>query len=267
MTKVWDKEKKVYFTEQVFGEGAISFLYENALGGLFERALSASSLPSCVYGSYQDTILSRSKIKPFIKKFSIPMHEYEDKEFTSFNDFFIRKFRPESRVFEANPTQLPAPCEGRYLFFDKLSLETPLPVKGASLDLTTLLGDGDLAKKFVGGPGTICRLCPVDYHRFHFPDDGKLVSLTKLKGAYHFGLIAYLEVGALCVGKIVQSFTGEEFKRGEEKGYFLFGGSTTILLGTPKAWQWDVDLLEQSQKGLETYIKLGASIGRADSRP
>ena len=137
----------------------------------------------------------------------------------------------------------------------------------------------------------IARLCPVDYHRFHFPDSGSMVERYTLSGKFHsvnpvalkaqptiflenercvsilktdnFGYLAYVEVGALCVGKIVQS-TNEmvRFERGQEKGYFLFGGSTVIVLGEKGKWLPDSDILENTRKGHETFIKLGACIGK-----
>ena len=76
----------------------------------------------------------------------------------------------------------------------------------------------------------------------------------------YFGKLAYIEVGAMCVGKIVQSHQGESFKRGEEKGYFLFGGSTVIVLGEKNKFRVSTDMEKNSQKGLETYIKLGDEV-------
>jgi phosphatidylserine decarboxylase len=135
----------------------------------------------------------------------------------------------------------------------------------------------------------VARLCPVDYHRFHFPDDGRILDHYRIPGFYHsvnplalkkksdifitnerhvtsldtvnFGKLAYIEVGALCVGKIVQSFTDKVFKRGEEKGYFLFGASTVVLVGQKGLWSPSQDVLENTEKGLETYIKLGDQVG------
>jgi hypothetical protein len=78
----------------------------------------------------------------------------------------------------------------------------------------------------------------------------------------NFGTLAFVEVGALCVGKIVQTHSDfSKFKRGDEKGYFLFGGSTVIVLGQPGKWKPEYDLLEQTQAGRETLVKLGADGG------
>ena len=73
----------------------------------------------------------------------------------------------------------------------------------------------------------------------------------------NFGKLAYVEVGAMCVGRIVLTHTEGEFLRGDEKGYFLFGGSTVVVLGQRGVWQPDAELLEQTSRKRETLVRLG----------
>jgi len=293
-------------TEKVYGESGVRMLYENPFGSLVESTLLCRPWFSKAYGFYQSSSLSARAIEPFIEAFEIPMDEYESGPFRTFNDFFIRKFRPGLRPFEAEASRFSAPAEGRYLVFPSVDEATPLPIKGATLNGPALIG-GDLPETdlpnglrgadlsiFRGGPGFIARLCPVDYHRFHFPDSGRIIGRGRLHGPLHsvnpialrtrgdllfrnerdvtlletknFGRIAYVEVGAICVGKIVQSFTADrEFRRGEEKGYFLFGGSTVIVLGEPGSFSFDADLVAKSAAGRECLIRIGEGIasGRA----
>ena len=82
----------------------------------------------------------------------------------------------------------------------------------------------------------------------------------------HFGTLAYVEVGATCVGKIQQTHHQETFNRGEEKGMFLFGGSTVIVLGEPGKWTVDERILTHTRNGVEAYLKMGASLGTAKSK-
>jgi phosphatidylserine decarboxylase len=70
-----------------------------------------------------------------------------------------------------------------------------------------------------------------------------------------------IEVGALMVGKIVQTYTLNSFQRGQEKGYFLFGGSTVILFGEPGAWEPSKDILEHSAEKREVFVRLGEEVG------
>jgi phosphatidylserine decarboxylase len=229
------------------------------------------------------------------------MDEYESGPFESFNEFFIRKFRPGVRPFEAEPSRFSAPAEGRYLVFPSVGEKTPLPIKGATLNGPALIGadlkDSDRPSSlrgvdleaFKNGPGFIARLCPVDYHRFHFPDSSRVIASARLHGPLHsvnpialrrygdllfrnerevtlletknFGKLAYVEVGAICVGKIVQTYSKDrELKRGEEKGYFLFGGSTVIVIGEPGRFEFDADLVEKSRSGLECLLRLGEGL-------
>ncbi len=217
------------------------------------------------------------------------MEDYEPGPYRTFNDFFIRRFKPQKRKFLQGPGQLPAFAEGRYLAFENITEEQKFPVKGQFLRVQDLLDDQIKARQFEGGPMVIARLCPVDYHRFHFPDDGEILDHWSISGRLHsvnpvalearpnifitnerqvtllktknLGILAYIEVGALCVGKIIQTYAGRTFKRGDEKGYFLFGGSTVILLGEKGSWKPNADMLKRSSMGLETYIHLGDGIG------
>jgi phosphatidylserine decarboxylase len=301
---IFDRKNKTMITEKIFGEIGVRLLYENPLGSLLESTLLSRSWFSKAYGLYQSSPLSRPAIAPFIEAFNIPMEEYEAGPFSTFNDFFIRKLKTGVRPFEAESGRLSAPAEGRYLVFPSVTESTRLPVKGATLDGPALLGahlrevdrrvglrSTDL-DSFRGGPGFIARLCPVDYHRFHFPDAGKIVAEDRIPGPLHsvnpialgkrgdllfrnerrvsiletknFGRLAYVEVGAICVGKIVQSFPGgRDFRRGEEKGYFLFGGSTVIVLGEPGRFEFDPDLVEKSAAGVECLVRLGEGIATA----
>jgi phosphatidylserine decarboxylase len=172
-------------------------------------------------------------------------------------------------------------------------------VKGMKFTLAELLGEAALpedqrvlAKKFTGGAMLISRLCPVDYHRFHFPVGGTpseaslingwlySVSPVALRRNIHylienkreltliqapgFGEVAMLEVGATNVGSIVQSYTfGRDVAKGDEKGLFSFGGSCVITLFQAGRIRFDADLLEQSEQHLETYAKMGDRLGLA----
>jgi phosphatidylserine decarboxylase len=286
----WNRRTGRTEQELVYGEGAIRWIYETKPGQALGEIFLSRRIVSAVYGSVQDTPWSARKIAPFVKQFAIPMNEYEDVPYRTFNEFFIRRFRAGMRPFTTAPTELAAPAEARYFAIEKLSPDQRVQVKGIALTATELLGDATVAAAFHGGPALIARLCPVDYHRFHFPDDGRVVSSTRHKGPLHsvnpmalqfkpdilitnerqvnildtahFGRIAYVEVGATMVGRIIQSHAMDQpFRRGDEKGYFLFGGSSVVVLGEPGAWVPDADLLQQTAEGRETLVRLGERIG------
>ena len=138
----------------------------------------------------------------------------------------------------------------------------------------------------------IVRLCPSDYHRFHFPCDcvpgqtrlinGWLYSVNPLAiknnldiftqnkrtlcelETNRFGKILYLEIGATNVGSIQQTYEPfEKQPKGAEKGYFEFGGSSLILLFAKGMIQFDQDLLDATEAGLEMRCLMGQQMGVA----
>jgi len=286
--QIFNRKNQKTEIERIMGEAPMRKLYGTRLGLQLARILSTPWM-SQVYGKYQASGRSKKAIPQFIETFQIPMEEFEVQNYPSFNDFFIRKFKPGQRNFPTSPKDLGAPAEGRYFAFESITDTTPLPIKGVTLNVRSLLGEYKDTVIFQGGPGFIARLCPVDYHRFHFPDSGKILRQERLPGPLHsvnpialkakgdilftnerflsiletenFGKIAYLEVGALCVGRIVQSHAPQgPFKRGDEKGYFLFGASTVIMVGEPGRWKLDLDLIERTKQGVETLVRLGDKI-------
>jgi phosphatidylserine decarboxylase len=263
--------------------------YQTSLGQKLVDMILARSWVSRLYGAYQSSRPSRGKIRPFIRSFGIQMDEFESGPFGSFNDFFIRPFKPGARPFVQDPHVMPAFAEARYLAFDRIQADQQFPVKGKFLSARALLGDSPWVRRFEGGPLLLARLCPTDYHRFHFPDSGRVIESYRVHGKLHsvnpvalqarndifatnerhvsiletqnFGALAYVEVGALCVGKMVQThLANAPFHRGQEKGYFLFGGSTVIVLGEPGKWTPDSDLLQKTQEKREVLVQLGQSI-------
>jgi len=285
--QIYNSEKKIVEEEKVYGDKFIRFLYENRVGGFFSTLLCKAPI-SVIFGKMQDAPASADKIPDFIKNYEIAIDDYETETYKNFNQFFIRRFKVGKRNFETNPKIMPAFCEARYFGYESITNETKYPVKGRHLLANELVANPIWGQCFEGGPLVIARLCPVDYHRFHFPDNGKVLDHYKVRGDYHsvnpialkklptiftnnvrevtiletenFGKLAYIEVGAMCVGKIVQSHTTPTFKRGDEKGYFLFGGSTVVVLGEKDKWKPSSEILEKSRDGIEVYLKLGAPL-------
>lgn len=290
--------------EKVYGDGMVKFAYGNPIGRMLGPAV-ASKWFSRLYGSAQDSPKSAQKVAPFIKNFHIRMDQFEkgsfkdqpiESSYKSFNEFFIRAFKQGQRPFTANDQHMGAFAEARYFAHAAMTDELTIPVKGSMLRAMDLLGDcgGDhaLAKDFIGGPLMVARLCPVDYHRYHYPDNGTTLKAYAVPGdlhsvnplalkyrqdifiknerrvaildTEHFGKLAYIEVGATCVGKIVQSFDeSKPFHKGDEKGYFLFGGSTVVLCGEKGRWAPSADILKNTAAGVETYIRLGDVVAEA----
>lgn len=284
-------EKRV---EKVYGHKALSFLYGD---GFWEKLIASWLLPllarfplfSQLYGLWQKRSASRANIAPFIAAYGIDASEFLEAEFCSFNDFFIRKLKPEKRPIEAAPRVLAAPADGRYLVYPTFERFT---AKGQEFSLSEFLQNQADSHRYREGSIAIVRLCPSDYHRFHFPCDGvpsiaRLINgplysvnpialckrpsiLTENKRMVtefmteQFGQILYVEIGATAVGTIQQTFTPQKkvFK-GAEKGYFEFGGSCIVLLFEKGRIVFDADLVRNTEQGLETRLNYGFSLGRA----
>ncbi|MBI2522696.1 MAG: phosphatidylserine decarboxylase [Bdellovibrio sp.] len=294
MIQFFNREKGNIEVEKVYGDRAIEWLYDSFMGRIFCNFL-IKRFVSKWHGFYQNTRWSHRKIKSFLGTFQISLEEFLPEDsgtsvmpYSSFNNFFIRRFKSGVRQISDVQGEMPAFAEARYFGHRELSPNLTIPVKGEFLTVPRLLADERWAPLFVGGPILIARLCPVDYHRFHFPDDGRCMDHYRIPGLFHsvnplalkkksdifitnerhvtildtvnFGKLAYIEVGALCVGKIVQTYSKRIFRRGEEKGYFLFGASTVIVIGQKGLWFPTHDILENTQKGLETLVKLGARV-------
>lgn len=290
-----DRKTKKKIREVIPGGSSIQFLYSNSRLAKWLRPLICH-FPyfSKCYGDLQKTSRSRQKIRPFINKYGIDTAEFLEpiESYSSFNDFFIRKLKPSVRpIANGNDTAI-LPADGRYLAFQNFDREEGILVKGKKFSLATLIGDEKLAQKYEQGSLLIARLAPVDYHRFHFPSNctpsethlinGPLYSVSPLAlnhnieilaenkrvithlRTHPFGTILAVEVGATNVGTIHQTYEPEKhYAKGDEKGYFSFGGSCIILIFEPGRIQFDPDLLENTRAGLETYAHMGESLGRA----
>ena len=235
--------------------------------------------------------VSCALIGPFIRKSGIRMADYLPETYHSFNDFFTRHIRPELRPLPQDPACLSAPCDGRLSAYH-LEETGVFDIKGSRYDVRALLGGDPRAALFAGGDCLVFRLCVDDYHRYHYIDDGEKGENVFIPGRLHtvrpialehtnvfiqncreytlmqtrhFGTVAQIEVGALLVGKIVNHHGKATVVRGQEKGYFQFGGSTVVLLLPPDTVEMDSDIAENSRLGIETVVKYGEKIGMAKS--
>jgi phosphatidylserine decarboxylase len=283
-----DGKKKV---ESVYGESAIAFLYGPSFLGSILRTLSAT-LPfiSAFYGWMQKQGWTKRKILPFIERFHLDTGEFLDSvdSFRCFNDFFIRKLKPSARPLTPSPFAIPA--DGRYYFYPDLTSCDGYIVKGKKFSLEQLLNDKMLAERYRNGSMVLARLCPTDYHRFHFPCDGIPAAPRRINGALYsvnpfairqnidiftenkrviteiatesFGKVLYIEVGATNVGSIIHTSRSDiQYHKGDEKGYFAFGASALILLFEQGHITFDKDLVEATRQGSEIRCLVGQSMG------
>jgi phosphatidylserine decarboxylase len=279
--------------EEIYGEAALRWAYENPLGRLTNWAFARRAWLGRWYGAWMSSPATRDKIPLFIEKFKVDVSEFAQppESFTSFNDFFVRKLKPGARPLDPDPNAVVFGADGRHLGFPDASQAEGVFVKGQQWDMPALLGDAELARTYARGTLVLSRLCPVDYHRFHFPADGTPGAPRRINGslwsvnpialrrklAYlwenkrmvtiletpRFGRLLLLEIGATNVGSINETFTpGQSIKRGDEKGFFAFGGSATATIFEPGRVELAEDLVENTRQGRELYARMGSRMGK-----
>jgi len=290
---VHDRRSGQVIREKVLGDGLLRLAYSRPCRWASEWLLFRNYLVSRLLGWYADRRISGRRIRPTIDELGLDESEFlrPTAEFRTFNEFFTRKLKPGARPTSANATELASPADCRLLVYPTLAEGRCVPIKGRPFAIGDLLGAGgvECAETFVAGALAICRLCPADYHRYHYPAAGRATDSWEIDGRLHsvnplalaldlpifdqnhrivtlldlvrFGPMAFVEVGAFGVGGIVQTHGEPTFGRLDEKGYFRFGGSTIVLVFQPNTIAFDSDLIAHSAAGTETLVRCGETIG------
>ena len=264
----------------------LSFLYTNIFGRMLLKPLIQPQV-SKLAGRYLSSAHSRWLISKFIERNEINMDIYEECDYSSFNDFFTRKIKPDSRPVPEDLDVLISPCDCLATVYP-IQENTTFSIKNTEYTLRSLLRSPRLAKRFRGGYAYILRLTVEDYHRYLYSVSGKQSKNYHIDGTFHtvnpiandylpiykentreytvihskeFGDVLQMEVGALLVGKISNHKQSTVVTRGEEKGFFEYGGSTIVVLTqkgrvTPRS-----DLLTNSKNGYETKVLQAHPLG------
>ncbi len=272
-------------------QGPIVFLYRNRIGRFFLKIITLPTI-SKIAGWFMDKKISAFAIKRFVKKNNIDIDEYEERKYTSYNDFFTRKIKSECRKFDMNKNSLISPCDSKLTVYS-IDDKSIFKIKNSYYRVEDLLKDKSLAKKYKDGYCLIFRLCIDDYHRYCYIDDGSKNENKFIKGVLYtvrpialenyniykensreyttlktknFGDVIHIEVGATIVGRIKNHHEKYSFSKGEEKGMFEFGGSTIVLLIEKDKVTIDKEILDNTSQGYETVVKIGEKIGIKKSK-
>ena len=266
----------------------LKFLYHTIPGRACLK-LFAGKFVSEGCGRFLDSSVSRCLIRGFVRRNAIRCEDYEQRRFTSFNDFFTRQIRAGLRPVDHDPDNLIAPCDG-YLSAYRLSELSVIPVKQSRYTVSELLGGDERAARFRNGICLVFRLGVNNYHRYCYADSGVKGENIYIPGVLHtvrpialeklpvfirncrefteltterFGHMIQMEVGALLVGKI-QNYDGAgSVIRGQEKGKFLYGGSTVILLLEKDAVKVHEQYFLATALCREVPVQMGQVIGHA----
>lgn len=266
----------------------LKFLYHTAFGRILLNIISSRRV-SCLCGAFLDSRFSKPLIKPFIRKNKINITEYYSNDFKCFNDCFSRKIKNGLRPIDNSPKSLISPCDG-LLSAWKITDKTVLPIKQSHYTINTLLKNNNLSKRYTDGICLVFRLCVDHYHRYCYIDNGTKGKNIFIPGRLHtvrpvalealpvfiqncreytvmktenFGIVTQVEVGAMLVGKIKNHHNKSAFFKGQEKGMFLYGGSTIILLFEKNKVKIPSKYFTMTRQGKELPVKMGEKLGEA----
>ena len=267
---------------------SLRFLYRTLVGRFILKIITARWISKLV-GKILDSRISKPLISRFVKKNNIDLSEFYSDNFSCFNDCFTRKIREGKRVIDKSPQALVSPCDSLLSAYN-IDESLVLKIKGSEYKISDLLNNSSLAESFNGGLALVFRLCVTHYHRYIYFDSGKKGDNVFIGGKLHtvrpialetlpvfvrncreytimqtehFGTAAQIEVGALLVGKIKNHHKEYSFVRGEEKGMFLYGGSTIVILLQKDKVHIRDDIFKATKNGEETDVLLGECIGKS----
>lgn len=265
---------------------SLDFFYCTFIGRLLLKIIVLRPVSSLV-AIYMNSRLSKPRIKRFINKNDINKFEYDDRRYKSYNDFFTRKVISCKRPIMGNKNILISPCDSKLLAYT-INDDLTLKIKGSYYSINSLV-EKDIMDEYKGGIALVFRLSVDNYHRYCYIDNGTKSKNYYIKGVLHtvqplsiskynffktnsreytilytdnFDKVIEIEIGALMIGRIKNNHQEYTFKKGEEKGYFEFGGSTIVLLFKKGVINLDKDIIENSKEEIETIVKYGEGIGK-----
>ncbi|PWN43087.1 hypothetical protein IE81DRAFT_322804 [Ceraceosorus guamensis] len=288
-----------------FGSKATSLLRYNSVEDVLE-SMSARQGRIYDDASDPEAVLQHVKnfIETYSINLS-ELAEPDPTKYRTMNDFFYRKLKSDARpIADADNSRIvSSAADCRITVFDNVESATKVWIKGKKFSLAHLVGDANLADRCFppGSALAIFRLAPADYHRYHHPVGPATVGpIRHEKGEYYtvnpqavnqnFDVftanrrdvllldwkpsgaqsytVAFVAIGALLVGSIGWSAAtqGSAVTRGEEAGWFAYGGSTIVAVFPPEAKvKFDQDLIHNSQNALETMVRVGDRIGISEA--
>ncbi|PWA78662.1 phosphatidylserine decarboxylase 3 [Artemisia annua] len=298
---VFDRQKKRLVQEIIDGKIILSMraIYQSKVGlGIMDKgAKEILQNLSEKQGKKMSSVESAEDIPAFLKFFKDQINLAEVKypldHFKTFNEFFIRELKPGARPIACAGRDEVAVCAAdcRLMAFRTAEESLRFWIKGKKFSIQGLLGNIPCSNAFIDGTLVIFRLAPQDYHRFHFPVSGTIEEIVDIPGSLYtvnpiavnskycnvftenkravsiistadFGKVALVAIGATMVGSI--TFTkkkGDYVEKGDEFGYFSFGGSTVICVFEKDSIALDEDLLANSARSLETLVTVGMQLG------
>ncbi len=248
------------------------------------------------WGAFLDTPESAKDIAGFFPDPAYHVSDYyvAPSGWLTFNQFFARQVRPGRRPIDGFGDEVSVVCPADSVYQGHWTIDTDskITVKGLTWSVLDLLAGSPFKDRFVGGVFTHGFLNVNDYHRFHVPVSGIVKEARKITGrvmmdvialpdgsldavdgtGYQFtqdrgllvldspvGLVAVLPIGMAQVSSVtLTAEVGAKLFKGQEFGFFMFGGSDIVML-----FESGKVLLDAS---IGTHYNQGRQIGHAIER-
>ena len=222
-----------------------------------------------VYGEFMDTTASAKGIKSFASapQYNIDDYIVGPSGWLTFNQFFAREIRPGKRPIAAphDDRVIVSPADAVFMGKWPIDANSNITVKGVTWAIAELLDGSPYKDAFRDGMYMHSFLNVHDYHRYHVPVGGTVKEVRNIHGkvymgvfrkpngtldfvdgdTYQFnqerglvvidspkvGLVAILPIGMGQVSSVTLTpEPGVKLQKGEQFGFFLFGGSDIVLL-------------------------------------
>ncbi|MFI5346074.1 MAG: phosphatidylserine decarboxylase [Elusimicrobiota bacterium] len=248
------------------------------------------------WGAFLDTTGSAAGIPGFSANPDYHIGDYaaSPSGWLTFNQFFARQAGPGKRPVDApnDDSVVVSPADSVYQGQWDIRDDSKITSKGLTWSVSDLLAGSPYREKFRGGIFTHSFLNINDYHRYHLPVRGTVKEIRKISGkvtmdvirnqdgsfaavdgtGYQFtqerglvvvdsplGFVAVLPIGMAQVASVnMTAEAGSTLVKGEEFGFFAFGGSDIVTLFEPGKVSLEATV--------GVHYKQGKRIGRATTQ-
>lgn len=220
-------------------------------------------------GKFMDTPASAARISSYraLPNWRIDDYIADPSGWMTFNQFFAREVRPGKRPIAdpGNDKVIVSPADSVFEGSWEIDANSKVTVKGVTWPIAKLLDGSPYQDAFKNGIYTHAFLNANDYHRYHVPVAGEIKEVRKIQGRVYMdmirkadgslqpvdgdtyqynqergvividspevGLVAVLPIGMGPISSVnLTPEVGARLQKGDEFGYFMFGGSDIVML-------------------------------------
>jgi phosphatidylserine decarboxylase len=220
-------------------------------------------------GQFMDTTASAARISSFkaLPTWHIDDYVPDPSGWMTFNQFFAREIKPGKRPIAepCNNKVIVSAADSVFEGVWDIDANSKVTVKGVTWPIAKLLDGSPYQDAFKNGIYTHSFLNANDYHRYHVPVSGEIEEVRKIEGRVYMdmirkadgslqaidgdtyqynqerglividspevGLVAVLPIGMGPISSVnLTPEVGARLQKGDEFGYFMFGGSDIVML-------------------------------------